>query len=119
MNEEERHTMVESVKWVDQVLTGDTPPLPPHSRCSQVAPLLCCSHCCGAASRLVISVIFNTLASCMSCYPDPSEELNMARVWSDLGPLETVCQLSIALMGRLDPELCWPLRMLHRCNALT
>ena len=29
MNEAERHTMVESVKWVDEVLTGAARPVPP------------------------------------------------------------------------------------------
>ncbi len=32
MNEEERHTMVESVKWVDEVITGGADPAAPLPR---------------------------------------------------------------------------------------
>jgi cytidyltransferase-like protein len=33
MDEEERHTLVESVKWVDEIITGDHRPSVPSAAC--------------------------------------------------------------------------------------
>jgi hypothetical protein len=58
MNEQERYTMVESVKWVDEIITGMPPPGPPVSdlicdRSSACLPFLpVSSYLCSGVPKL-------------------------------------------------------------------